>query len=94
MLTAQLTSKQRQEIGLREDHLVESEIASGQQLICAWCLAEQGITASEGSHGICRRHANELILQWKEQRLERNKTKTEWGPHLVNNNTPTRQPQN
>jgi hypothetical protein len=31
--------------------------------LCAWCLAEQGIPASEGSHGICRKHADQLLLQ-------------------------------
>lgn len=31
--------------------------------LCAWCLSEQGIPAGEGSHGICRTHANRLLLQ-------------------------------
>jgi hypothetical protein len=30
---------------------------------CAWCLSEQGIPAGEGSHGICKKHANRLLLQ-------------------------------
>jgi hypothetical protein len=91
MLTAQQGSMQRQETGLREDYLFMSEIAGGQQLVCAWCLAEKGITANEGSHGICKRHANELILQWKEQRIERIKSRTEWGSQLAN--PPIRQKQ-
>lgn len=35
---------------------------------CAWCLSEQGIVAGEGSHGICKRHANALLLQQREMR--------------------------
>lgn len=35
---------------------------------CAWCQAEQGIPAGEGSHGICRPHADELLAKWKAQR--------------------------
>ena len=31
--------------------------------LCAWCLSEQGIAAGEGSHGICKTHANRLLLQ-------------------------------
>lgn len=31
--------------------------------LCAWCLAEQGQAAGEGSHGICKTHANRLLLQ-------------------------------
>lgn len=31
--------------------------------LCAWCLSEQGIPAGEGSHGICKTHANRLLLQ-------------------------------
>lgn len=90
MLTAQQGSMQRQDTSLREDYLFMSEVAGSQQLLCAWCLAEKGITATEGSHGICKRHANELIIQWKEQRLERIKNRAEWGSHRVN--PPTRQP--
>jgi hypothetical protein len=33
-----------------------------EHLPCAWCLAEQGVAASEGSHGICERHRD---IQWK-----------------------------
>jgi hypothetical protein len=31
--------------------------------LCAWCLSEQGIPAGEGSHGICKEHASQLLLQ-------------------------------
>lgn len=36
--------------------------------LCAWCLAEQGIPAGEGSHGICKRHADAFLNQWKGKR--------------------------
>lgn len=36
--------------------------------LCAWCLAEQGVPAGEGSHGICKKHADAILLQWKGKR--------------------------
>lgn len=35
---------------------------------CAWCLKEKGIPAGEGSHGICKEHADGFLIQWREQR--------------------------
>lgn len=37
-------------------------------LVCAWCLAEQGIRPQEESHGICERHAEEMVRQFTESR--------------------------
>lgn len=34
--------------------------------LCAWCLSEQGIPAGEGSHGICRAHADRMLVQRRE----------------------------
>jgi len=33
-------------------------------LLCAWCLAEQGIAAGEGSHGICESHRQVMMAQY------------------------------
>lgn len=32
---------------------------------CAWCRDEQGLPQGNGSHGICQRHADELIARAK-----------------------------
>lgn len=39
--------------------------------LCAWCLDEQGISAGEGSHGICKKHANRFLLDWEKLRRKR-----------------------
>jgi hypothetical protein len=39
--------------------------------LCAWCLSEQGIAASEGSHGICCAHAEQMLLQLLKLRSRR-----------------------
>ena len=31
---------------------------------CAWCLKEQGKAAGEGSHGICKNHAKQILLDY------------------------------
>lgn len=41
------------------------------ELLCAWCLFEQGTPAGEGSHGICKKHAERMLLQWRERRTGR-----------------------
>ncbi len=33
-------------------------------LDCAWCLKEAGIEPGDGSHGICPRHAKQLLTDW------------------------------
>jgi hypothetical protein len=38
---------------------------------CAWCLAEYGFPSGEGSHGICRRHADRLLMQFSALRKKR-----------------------
>lgn len=47
------------------DHLSKRESSSP---LCAWCLSEQGIAAGEGSHGICKQHADNFLIQWREHR--------------------------
>lgn len=47
------------------------EVVLNVELKCAWCLSEQGIPAGEGSHGICRKHADESLLQWRAHRVRR-----------------------
>jgi len=37
---------------------------------CPWCLAEYGLPPGEGSHGICKRHADGLLVSTlRKQRL-------------------------
>lgn len=38
-------------------------------LPCAWCLSAQGLPAGDGSHGICRQHANGLLLEQRSRRI-------------------------
>lgn len=40
---------------------------------CAWCADEMGIPLADrtGSHGICARHADELVARAKERRTSR-----------------------
>jgi len=63
MFTGQSTIEQKQE--LRDNQSFSDNDPVQHDLLCAWCLSEQGIPAGEGSHGICRKHANWLLLQQK-----------------------------
>jgi hypothetical protein len=63
MFTSQNAMEQIQEQCVSDDHLFNSDIPVWQSPLCAWCLSEQGIAAGEGSHGICKQHANRLLLQ-------------------------------
>lgn len=47
---------------------IPNDIIAGVAVPCAWCLHEQGLPAGEGSHGICRQHADQLLIQWRKQR--------------------------
>ncbi|MGH2505807.1 MAG: sigma factor [Ktedonobacteraceae bacterium] len=40
---------------------------------CAWCLHEQGITPTTGSHGICQKHADQMRAQSQARKKERAK---------------------
>lgn len=46
---------------------------------CAWCLAEQGIEMGNGSHGICTRHAAEVVRQHRERKSARAKQNNKQG---------------
>ncbi len=37
-------------------------------LDCAWCLQERGMPMGDGSHGICPRHAEQLLAGWRARR--------------------------
>ncbi len=71
MFTGQNIIGQKQEQCLLDDHLFNSDIPVWHSPLCAWCLSEQGIPAGEGSHGICRKHANRLLLQQRQLRSRR-----------------------
>lgn len=34
---------------------------------CAWCLFDRGIDPGEGSHGICKSHAQKMVITRQEQ---------------------------
>jgi hypothetical protein len=40
---------------------------------CAWCLDEAGLPKGEVSHGICTRHAGDMLAKLAERRAERAK---------------------
>jgi hypothetical protein len=63
--------EQKQETCLKEKHLFNRDDPGWHKPSCAWCLSEQGIPAGEGSHGICKKHANWLVLQWRKLRSHR-----------------------
>lgn len=64
----------KQEKCLGDDHPFNSNHSLWCRPKCAWCLSEQGIPAGEGSHGICKRHANQLLLQQRKLRSRRSAT--------------------
>ncbi len=43
----------------------------GSEVLCAWCLAEQGLAFGEGSHGICSFHAEQMLHAQRERRGRR-----------------------
>lgn len=73
MFIGQYTIEQKQEQCWVDDHLSNSSTTSP---LCAWCLSEQGLAAGEGSHGICRKHADSFLIQWKELRSRRSTART------------------
>lgn len=70
MFIGQNTKEQKRV--LRDDYPFNSDSPGWHSPLCAWCLSEQGIPAGEGSHGICRKHANWLLLQRRELHARRN----------------------
>jgi hypothetical protein len=67
MLLSQNTIEQKQEIGLIDSHLLNSDPPAWHRPLCAWCLSEQGIELGGGSHGICTRHASWLLQKYRER---------------------------
>jgi hypothetical protein len=76
MFTSQNIIEQTQGKCLTDDHLFNSDIPVWHSPLCAWCLSEQGIPAGEGSHGICKQHASNLLLQQRAIRRRRTVTST------------------
>jgi hypothetical protein len=68
MFTGQNTIERKQEAYLRDDTFLNGDNPARHSPLCAWCLSEQGIPAGEGSHGICKNHANWLLLQQRKLR--------------------------
>ena len=74
MFTDLNTREQKQETCLRDDPPFNSEHPVWHRPLCAWCLSEQGLSAGEGSHGICDKHANWLLLQHRKLRSRSRRT--------------------
>ena len=68
MFIGQCTIEQKQDRCLIDDRLSSGSSSSP---LCAWCLSEQGVAAGEGSHGICKKHADSFLVQWREHRSHR-----------------------
>lgn len=68
MFSNQIVIDQKQENGLIESALSKSSFAGWQKPLCAWCLCEQGIALGNGSHGICARHADYMLQQYRARR--------------------------
>ena len=52
----------------QENSLLDDQASNITTALCAWCLSEQGVAAGEGSHGICKKHADSFLIQWREHR--------------------------
>jgi hypothetical protein len=65
MFISQYTIEQRQENCWIDNNLANSSTTNS---MCAWCLSERGIAAGEGSHGICKKHADSFLIQWRKHR--------------------------
>ncbi len=52
-------------VSVEEDEEEETECE------CAWCLAEQEIVPTSGSHGICFFHSQQMVAQMEERRAQR-----------------------
>ena len=76
MSMSQSMIEQNQEIHLADGYRFNSDITVDDGLLCAWCLSEQGLPAGEGSHDICTKHANGMVLQ---SRANQRSTITEGG---------------
>jgi len=67
MCTGQSVIEPKQKKCLEDDHPFNIDNSIWSSPVCAWCLSEQQLPAGEGSHGICRRHANQLLLQQRKR---------------------------
>ncbi|GCE18640.1 hypothetical protein [Dictyobacter kobayashii] len=57
-----------------DEELGVSEISSnGWTTDCAWCLQEQGIEPSSGSHGVCAYHRDQLWQSYQVRRSSRHR---------------------
>lgn len=65
MFTIQYTIEQKQERCWIDNNLSNSGTPPP---LCAWCLSDMGMAAGEGSHGICKKHADSFLIQWREHR--------------------------
>lgn len=71
MFTSSNAIEQKQEKRVTDGHLLNNDIPVWYSPLCAWCLSEQGMPAGEGSHGICKQHANGLLLQQRKLQSRR-----------------------
>jgi hypothetical protein len=67
----QLTSEQAVEYAMNNACLASSSANTWSGTECAWCLSEQGLEFGNGSHGICARHATQVLKHYHEVRTRR-----------------------
>jgi hypothetical protein len=68
MFSNQSMVEQKQEGYQIDDDFSNNSVAGWHSPLCAWCLCEQGLELGNGSHGICTRHADWLLQQYREHR--------------------------
>lgn len=58
--------------GIIREPTAKTDAAAGVLMTdCAWCLADAGLPAGNGSHGICAAHAEQIMIQARQRRRER-----------------------
>lgn len=71
MLSNQTVIGPNQEGSLGNDAVSASFVMAWQSPHCAWCLREQGSELGNGSHGICPKHADMILQEYREYRAHR-----------------------
>ena len=52
----------------RDESSADQSAGQRAEVVCAWCLAKAGMTAQEGSHGICANCAAEVWQHYQQRR--------------------------
>jgi hypothetical protein len=71
MLSTQTSIGQNQNSSWENDALPTPVVMVWKNPRCAWCLREQDLELGSGSHGICPKHADAVLQQYREHRMRR-----------------------